>query len=138
MGEYFAFVGTFSHWLMKNHGTPGVPDEHDRLMELTRFLDFHIFSYIKFFDHTCADDHTDNYYLEREWRVVGNVNFSIEDIETIFMPKAFARRFRADFPLYSAQLVLFDESTECYFTKPLTRLSRAIQLHKPVEGEKNV
>ena len=74
-------------------------------MELEHFLNFHIFSYIKFYDHTYADDHDDNYYLEREWRVVGNVNFSIEDIETIFMPKAFAKRFRADFPSYNSQLV---------------------------------
>ena len=105
MGEYIALIGTFRSWIIENRSAPGVPDEHRRLMELERFLSFHIFSYIKFYDHTCADDHDDNYYLEREWRVVGNVNFSIEDIETIFMPKVFSKRFREDFPSYCSQFV---------------------------------
>ena len=74
-------------------------------MELTYFLDFHVFSYVKFYDHTYADDHDDNYYLEREWRVVGNVKFSLTDVETIFIPKLFAQRFRADCPLYNSQLL---------------------------------
>ena len=105
MGEYFALIQMFKKWIMEKRRTPGVPDEHKRLMELERFLNFHIFSYIKFYDHTYADDHDDNYYLEREWRVVGNVNFTIEDIATIFMRQPFAKRFRADFPLYSGQVV---------------------------------
>lgn len=104
MVEYFSLIGTFRNWIVKNRSTIGVSGEHQRLMELERFFGFHIFSYIKFYDHTYADDHDDNYYLEREWRVVGNVNFSIEDIETVFMPKEFSKRFRADFPSYSAQL----------------------------------
>lgn len=46
-------------------------------MDMERFLSFHIFSYLKFFDHSLNDDHEDNYYFEREWRVIGNIHFSI-------------------------------------------------------------
>jgi len=100
IGEYFdRMMGEY------NRITPGVPDEHKRLIELERFLDFYIFSYIKFYDHAYANNHDDNSYLEREWRVVGNVNFSLDDIETIFLPKVFAKRFRTDFPSYSSQLL---------------------------------
>jgi len=101
------FIGEYFDRMMNEYNriTPGVPDEHKRLIELERFLDYHIFSYIKFYDHTYAGDHDDNSYMEREWRVVGNVNFSPEDIKTIFLPRAFAKRFRADFPSYSAQLL---------------------------------
>lgn len=96
MRQYHTFI---------NSVRASIPTERHMLMELTHFLDFHMFSYIKFYDHTYADDHDDNYYLEREWRVVGNVRFSLTDVETIFIPKFFAQRFRADCPSYYSQLI---------------------------------
>ena len=99
-----ALMGNFRELIMQNSQTPGVPKEHKRLMELERFISFHIFSYIKFYDHSFADDHDDNFYLEREWRVIGNVKFDLCDIETVFMPKQFSQRFRTDCPAYESQL----------------------------------
>ena len=103
--EYHALMRMFQELIMQNSQTPGVPKEHRRLMELERFISFHIFSYIKFYDHSYADDHDDNYYLEREWRVIGNVKFDLGDIETVFMPKQFYKRFRTDCPAYESQLI---------------------------------
>ncbi|MCB1863650.1 MAG: hypothetical protein KDI47_18260, partial [Gammaproteobacteria bacterium] len=89
---------------MQNSQTLDALKEHRRLIELESFISSHIFSYIKFYDHSYADDHDDNYYLEREWRVIGNVKFDLSDIETVFMPKSFSKRFRADCPTYGSQL----------------------------------
>lgn len=102
--EYHALISMFRSMIMQNSKSPGVPEEHKRLMELERFMSFHIFSYIKFYDHSYADDHDDNYYLEREWRVIGNVKFGLNDIETVFMPKQYSQRFRADCPAFGSQL----------------------------------
>lgn len=102
--EYSALMKMFRSMIMKNSQSQ-VPEEHRRLMELESFISFHIFSYIKFYDHSCEEDHDDNYYLEREWRVIGNVKFDLNDIETVFMPKRYSQRFRADFPSYESQVI---------------------------------
>lgn len=72
--------------------------------EIIHFLDFHIFSYIKFFDHSLPDEHDDNYYFEREWRIIGHLKFSFEDVRRIVIPEACARDFRKDCPEYYGQL----------------------------------
>ena len=55
--------------------------------ELLRdFLASYLFAYIKFFDPELPDEHPDNYYMEREWRALGPVAFSIADIRRILIP----------------------------------------------------
>ena len=105
MMGYHSFVNLFRKLIMDNRQQPGVPQEHQTLMKLTQFLDFYILSYIKFYDHTSAEEHDDNYYLEREWRIVGNLHFAMTDIETVFMSKEYAPRFREDCPEYNSQLI---------------------------------
>ncbi len=79
-----------------------------QLMELQRFLDFHLFSYLKFFDHTLSENHPDNYYFEREWRVVGNIKFNIENVRRVLIPSKYAKRLREDFPNYYGQITFLD------------------------------
>lgn len=58
-------------------------------------------AYVKLFDATLSDDHPDNYYMEREWRCLKNVSFTIDDIKTIYLPnEAYKARFAAAFPAY--------------------------------------
>lgn len=64
-------------------------------------------AYIKVFDETLADDDPDNYYMEREWRSVRSVEFSIDDIEKVYLPNAeFVERFKKEFPLYSGEFYI--------------------------------
>lgn len=79
-----------------------------RLSELQRFLDFHIFSYLKFFNHSYPDNHPDNYYFEREWRVVGNIQFNINDVKRVFIPEKYAKQFRQDCPQFYGQLTFLE------------------------------
>ena len=83
--------------------------KEERLIKFNDFLYTQIFSYIKFFDHTLQEDDKDNYYFEREWRVLGNLYFKIEDVQRIIMPKNYAKPFRKDFPEYYGQLSFVDE-----------------------------
>lgn len=69
------------------------PEVRDIIKDIEAFLDYHVFSYTKFFDHTLADKDPDNYYFEREWRVLGNLKFSMEDVTSIFIPRAYQKCF---------------------------------------------
>ena len=110
--EYSALMQMFRSMITQSSELPNVQEALKRLMELERFIDFHIFSYIKFYDHSCADDHDDNYYLEREWRVIGNVKFDSKDIETVFMPKRYCQKFREDCPSYESQVIFIGETMD--------------------------
>jgi hypothetical protein len=67
------------------------------------FLAFHILSYFKFFDLHLEDSDEENFYLEREWRMIGNLNFQRKDIRRVFVRRGYATRFSKRVP-----------SVECY------------------------
>jgi hypothetical protein len=46
--------------------------------------------------------------MEREWRIASNVCFKLDDVARIFLPAAYARRFRADVPAYIGQVSFVD------------------------------
>ena len=75
-----------------------------KLMAIQRFLASHVFAYMVSFDETNRDDYPHNYYMEREWRVLGNVQFSLEDVFIVILLEEFLRRFRADVPDYYRQV----------------------------------
>lgn len=86
----------------------GTHPDRNRLHELRQFLDFRVFSYVKFFDASLADDDPNNFYMEREWRVVGNVQFAMSDVVRVFIPAAYSERFRRDVPSFSGQISFVD------------------------------
>lgn len=88
---------------------PGLStQEHKMLHTLNFFLTTSVFSFIKFFDDSTSDEDEANVYMEREWRVLGDVNFALADVHRVFMPERYAERFRADLPNYIGQLTYSD------------------------------
>jgi hypothetical protein len=81
---------------------------HYDLDDLRLFLDFHVFSFLKFFDPELPDHDPDNYYFEREWRIVGSLKFELEDIVRVFMPMRYGKQFQQDCPDYSGQITFVD------------------------------
>lgn len=81
-----------------------------KLHGLCNFLEIYMFSYIEEVDDTAADEDPTNVYMEREWRVLGNINFALSDVRRVFLPEEFAERFRFDLPEYAGQLT-FSDST---------------------------
>ncbi|MEH6347760.1 MAG: abortive infection system antitoxin AbiGi family protein [Bermanella sp.] len=79
-----------------------------RILGLQNFLERHIFSYFKFFDHRKSDNDPENYYFEREWRIIGNLNFEISEVKTVLFPRKFSSQFRNVFPYYEGQVVFTD------------------------------
>lgn len=67
------------------------------------------FAYVKLFDASLPDDHPDNYYMEREWRSLKNITFSINDIKTIYLPsERYKERFMEEFPEYHGSFFVFE------------------------------
>lgn len=89
--------------------TQGLPFEvSQKLSRLRSFLDIQIFSYLKFFDDSLPDDAPDNFYMEREWRIVGNLKFELSDVYRVILPESYAKRFREDVPEYYGQVTFVD------------------------------
>jgi hypothetical protein len=76
--------------------------------DIAQFLDIHVLSHLKFFDPDQADSDPDNFYMEREWRVKGNVKFELTDVFRIVVPESYSRQLRKDFPEYDGELVFGD------------------------------
>ncbi len=72
-------------------------DLHAMLLYQTTIEAF-IFGYLKFFDPTLPPEDIDNYYMEREWRVAGKVEFGITDIESVYVAPPFVDQALNDFP----------------------------------------
>jgi hypothetical protein len=82
---------------------------HDEFpLTLKFFLDMLVFAFIKYFDDSTSDEDEANVYMEREWRVLGDVNFALADVHRVFMPERYAERFRGDLPNYTGQLTFSD------------------------------
>ncbi len=63
-----------------------------------------VFCFLKFFDAGKSDTHPDNYYMEREWRIIGELDFELSSVYRIILPKLYAERFRKDLPQYYGQI----------------------------------
>jgi hypothetical protein len=87
--------------------TPSTPFEKD-VRRLTTFLEVHLVSNLKFFDHRLVDVDIENFYMEREWRVCQDVSFDLNDVARVILPEAFGRQFRKDFPAFGGELVFSD------------------------------
>ena len=70
----------------------------DRAKEVQQFLTANLFAYIRGFDHRLDDNDKDNYYRDREWRILGNLQFTMDDVEEVFLPKEYWPRLHNDFP----------------------------------------
>ena len=70
----------------------------NNFLHVQHLLDFHVFSFMKFFDPSTDIEGGNNFYMEREWRVYGNVDFQLSDVLRITVPKTYAGRLRMDFP----------------------------------------
>lgn len=68
-------------------------------------------SYVKLYDANLPDDHPDNYYMEREWRSLKNITFTINDIKTIYLPSIqYKERFLKEIPEYSGTFFFLDKN----------------------------
>ena len=83
-------------------------DPVQRLFSIKEFLDDHIFSFLKFFDESKPEEDPENFYMEREWRILGNLRFTLGDIRRIILPESYAPRLREELPKYIGQITFVE------------------------------
>ena len=94
--EYFGMY----HSLLTQE-TPGEASKFaSQFGELAGFLDWEVFSHLKVLDPACSDDDAANYYMEREWRVIGEVHSVLADVCRIIVPAAYRSRLQQELPAY--------------------------------------
>lgn len=81
--------------------------EFDDTWEIYIFL-IHVFSHFKVWNSDLKDNDPNNYYFEREWRAINNVDFKLSDILTIIIPKDYEQRLKEDFPEYTGNIEFSD------------------------------
>lgn len=68
------------------------------------------FAYVKLYDVNLPDDHPDNYYMEREWRSLENISFTLNDIKAIYLPdQRYVALFSEECPEYTGDFIILDE-----------------------------
>ncbi|MCZ6719097.1 MAG: abortive infection system antitoxin AbiGi family protein [Gammaproteobacteria bacterium] len=87
-----------------------LPEDRSRRMmdpveNLYHLIGLEIIAYVKPFELMLPDDHERQYYLEREWRLLGSFKFELDEVTRVFLPEAYADAFRADFPNYKNQMI---------------------------------
>lgn len=61
-----------------------------------RLMEEYVFPFMKFFDGGRRDDDPENFYMEREWRLIGVATFSLADIACLYVSPEFVDRVVED------------------------------------------
>jgi hypothetical protein len=69
-----------------------------RFEKVSSFLDFMILGLLKPFDTRLPDAASANVYLEREWRVLGDISFERRDVAKVYAPTGQVARVGQRFP----------------------------------------
>lgn len=101
-------IKTYHDLVKKNIKYPEDPIETQKVRRFQQFLDFNVFGYVMPFDTSLKDNHPDNYYMEREWRIIGNLDFNQQDIYRVVLPRSYVKKFKRDFPDYCGQITFSD------------------------------
>lgn len=66
-------------------------------------------AYVKVFDETLDENDPDNYYMEREWRSIVSINFSVSDIQKVYLPSEYYKElFLEQHPDYKGDFWIFN------------------------------
>ncbi|HBB94903.1 MAG TPA: hypothetical protein DC054_05890 [Blastocatellia bacterium] len=90
-------------------------DEVDKTVKELRTMLFYqtgveafLFGHLKFFDPLLASDDDANYYMEREWRVAGSVQFDLADVSRVIVESGYETQFKSEFPDFAGLITELD------------------------------
>lgn len=87
--------------------TLGVKPENpnDAILALDDFLTNDFFAFLKVFDSDLNEDTPENFYMEREWRKLGNLRFSASDVANVIVDRSYILRLAIERPNYSDKII---------------------------------
>lgn len=65
----------------------------------------HMLAYTKPFNAALSPDDSNNYYMEREWRRVGNMMFEPQHVEEVRVAAGFGAKVEAALPIYTGRIL---------------------------------
>ena len=74
------------------------------LAQLAPYVVEYVLSYCVPFDSALDEFDGRHFYMEREWRVGGDVRFTLGDVERVLLPREYGSSFRSELPVYEGQL----------------------------------
>jgi hypothetical protein len=105
MDTYQSLFSFVTDALSRREGKGRTPRNATQMyVDVQFFLDYNIFSFLKVFDDSLPDEDPENFYMEREWRMLGNLRFAMDDVYRVILPQSFAKRLRKDVPTYTGQV----------------------------------
>jgi len=109
MDTYQSLFSLVTDALSRREGKGRTPQNATQtFVDVQFFLDYNIFSFLKMFDDSLPDEDPENFYMEREWRVLGNLRFEMDDVYRVILPQTFATRLRKDVPTYTGEITFVD------------------------------
>jgi len=96
---------------------PNTPDGHrllGRFSALQGEFDELVFARIKFFTEGLPEQHRQNYYMEREWRLHDGLAFRLKDIARIILPRDYSKQFHKDVPDYTGKVFLVEPTLDSH------------------------
>ena len=94
------FQKAFNEWCPTLPRTNGHIDL-TKLEPFENLLLWYVFGHVKVFDSTMPQDDSENYYMEREWRLIGSMTFHLPDVARVILPTAYESCFRKEFPNFT-------------------------------------
>lgn len=98
IADYFAvkdFVEGSRSELVKHEATRQILLRFERVCS---FLELTVLGLLKPFDSQLTDSDPSNVYMEREWRLLGDVSFHRQDVAAVYAPADFVPRLQERFP----------------------------------------
>lgn len=99
------FLMRYINCIEKNKSSTNRHIELNDTWEILEFL-INIFSHLKPWEDSLGESDPNNFYFEREWRVLNNVDFNLSDIKIICIPAEFKEKFSLDFPYFKGKVEL--------------------------------
>jgi len=91
--------------LLEAGGLPPAVVEHLKgATTLDMDLTFLVFAFMKMFDASAAVNAPENYYMEREWRMVDNLEFTLGQVARVIVPKGRAQQVAREVPGYQGRV----------------------------------
>lgn len=78
--------------------------EHEAIEAIESVFVKDLLGYIKPFNSHLDERHSDNFYMEREWRKLGNMKFSPDDVCKVIIAEGYLDRMKKTFPYYADRI----------------------------------
>ena len=105
VSDYINTISLRLHRVLKS----ALKDDFMKLIDIKKLENINsfiieVFSYVKFFDASLNDNDPNNYYMEREWRVIGDINFNTSEVFRVILPTKYAQQLKLDVPDFKGQI----------------------------------